>query len=568
MGSLVAGRYEVDSLLAQGGYGRVFLAHHAQLRSKVALKLLRPVMAESPAVRRRFLREARVVAGMDHPNIVTIHDLGELPDGQLFLAMEYIEGAPLSELLAARALSAPRALDILRQCARGLDYAHRRGVVHRDFKPANAMVSSLDAEHDFVRLIDFGIVKRYQEADDDPSSEHSDPLTGSHAIVGTPAYMAPEQIRREHIGPPADQFALAVVAFEALTGRRPFVGRSPVEVLSSRLSGPPARLGALLSGGPASEALNAVFRRALAVDPAERFSSCGAFVEAAERALRATDAPLEVASEPADPTPPPAQPTLGLSDVLVPADAALHAPSTLEEIGTLSWTPERSRLRSVWAIGALAATAIAVWWAWPSGSPAPEEPAPIPPSSAPAPASIPALPEAPKTSLDASKTLADALAPARERALEPERVPPTAALPPPAPKSAPRPVMALDPAWASRRASETAIEVVEPAVANPDFATPAPTPSAARPMPVSAARPTAWLTLVPRPAAEVWINGRRFGDEGVRQQPFPAGVVRVEVRAAGGKVHRYKLRAEPSRHYSLGVNVASGTWKLDERRAP
>lgn len=296
MGRVIAGRYCIESLIAEGGFGQVFVAEHTQLGSRVALKLLRAVHAESGEVRGRFLREARVVAEMNHPHIVRIHDLGEHGNGELYLAMEYLDGDPLSGLMRRGELTETRLVDILGQAATALDFAHRRGVVHRDVKPPNIMVVPLDDApdgrgRDYVKLIDFGILKRYEtehtpaggRLDVEPTEQRVH--TATAMVVGTPTYMAPEQVRRQAITGAADQFALAIIAYEVLTGRRPYRGQSAMEVMTARLQGPPPPIRELASGRPPPVGVNHVLRRAMALEPGDRFRTASEFVSALGEAL-------------------------------------------------------------------------------------------------------------------------------------------------------------------------------------------------------------------------------------------------------------------------------------------
>jgi serine/threonine-protein kinase len=284
IGAVVAGRYEVETVVASGGFATVYVARHLGLRCSVALKVLKPEISGNPKIRKRFLREARVVTALAHPNIVIHHDLGEEPDGRLFLAMEYIDGRSLSNAAREAPLSPARALRVLEQIAHALDFAHARGVLHRDLKPSNVMLVEWAGDPDHAKLIDFGILKHFDELrriDDGLTTT----LTEPRGVIGTPEYMAPEQIRGQPLGPATDQYGLAVVAYELLAGRRPFRAATRVETISAQLRDTPPTIARLACGVAPPPGLDSVLGRALAKAPAARFASCHTFVEALREVL-------------------------------------------------------------------------------------------------------------------------------------------------------------------------------------------------------------------------------------------------------------------------------------------
>jgi ABC-type branched-subunit amino acid transport system substrate-binding protein/DNA-binding beta-propeller fold protein YncE len=261
-GSTFAG-YRVESLLGRGGMGVVYRATDLSLDRPVALKLIAPELAEDKRFRERFLREPRLAAALDHPHVVPIHEAGE-HDGQLYLAMRFVEGSDLKSIVEREGKLAPeRALALLAQIADALDAAHRRGLVHRDVKPANVLV---DADG-HAYLTDFGISKQLGGASTD---------TGQ--MVGTLDYLAPEQIRGERVDGRADCYALACVLYECLAGEPPFRRETEAETLWAHMHDPSPRLSA-------EPWLDPVLAQALAKDPAERYSTCGDLLAAASSAL-------------------------------------------------------------------------------------------------------------------------------------------------------------------------------------------------------------------------------------------------------------------------------------------
>jgi ABC-type branched-subunit amino acid transport system substrate-binding protein/outer membrane protein assembly factor BamB len=261
-GKLFAG-YRVDSLVGRGGMGVVYLARDESLERPVALKLIAPELLQDEEFRARFLREPKLAASLDHPNVIPIYEAGE-HDGQLYLAMRYVKGTDLRNTLERDGkLSPERTIEILSQVAGALDAAHERGLVHRDVKPANVLLD--EAGHPY--LTDFGITK---EAGGDPAD------TGQ--TLGTLDYLAPEQIRGEQVDGRTDGYALACVLYECLSGTPPFRQRTEAETLWAHMQGEPAPL----RGRPE---LNRVLETALAKEKHERYASCSAFVEAAAEAL-------------------------------------------------------------------------------------------------------------------------------------------------------------------------------------------------------------------------------------------------------------------------------------------
>jgi YVTN family beta-propeller protein len=269
-GDVVAG-YEIEELIGRGGMGEIYRARDPRLERRVALKLLVPRYSDDDAFRERLLRESRLAASLDHPNVVPIYEAGETDD-RLFIAMRYVEGTDLGALLRSGGpLEPARALAIAEQVGDALDAAHARGLVHRDVKPSNILLDHQDGrEH--VYLADFGLTQSVATVD----------MTDGH-LVGTVDYVAPEQIRGDDADGSADVYGLGGVLLEALTGTVPFAGVSDVAVIYAHLEEPPPRASERRDALP--EALDEVLARAMAKDPRERQDTCRTLVEEAREAL-------------------------------------------------------------------------------------------------------------------------------------------------------------------------------------------------------------------------------------------------------------------------------------------
>jgi serine/threonine-protein kinase len=267
------GRYEILEEIGRGAMGVVYRARDPNIGRLLAIKTIRmaelsdPV--ESARLRERLRREAHSAGILSHPGIVVVYDVGQ--EGELaFIAMELVPGRSLESLLAhGPPLSRETILSILRQTAAALDYAHRKGIVHRDIKPANLLIS----EDGVVKITDFGVAK----------ISSSQQLTIAGTVLGTPNYMSPEQVQGKPVDGRADQFALAVIAYELLTGKKPFTGETLTTVLYKIVAEPPPPPHEINPSLPWPVSL--VLNRALAKDPEERYPTCTEFVEALERAL-------------------------------------------------------------------------------------------------------------------------------------------------------------------------------------------------------------------------------------------------------------------------------------------
>jgi eukaryotic-like serine/threonine-protein kinase len=272
MSDLFADRYRLDRRLGVGGMSTVQLAFDTRLERNVAVKLLAEHLADDSSFVSRFRREALAAARLVHPNVVQVFDFG-LDDEthRNFIVMEYVDGHSCAELLRDRGTLPPdEAVEILAQSCRGLEYAHRHGVVHRDVKPGN-LLRSRDG---MVKLADFGIAKAAEQSD----------ITKVGSVLGTAAYLAPEQARGEPAGPASDMYALGVVAYQLLAGRLPYDAASLTDLARLQESGPPPRLDEVTSD--VSPALSAAVARALHRDPEQRYVDAGEMETALRDGLR------------------------------------------------------------------------------------------------------------------------------------------------------------------------------------------------------------------------------------------------------------------------------------------
>lgn len=247
------GGYRVERLLGSGGMGVVYEAVQTSLDRRVALKILKPELARDPAFLDRFRREGRLQAVIEHPNVLSVYEVGEAEDHGLFIAMRLVDGPTLADLLKAGELDAGRTLRLLEQVGEAVDFAHEAGLVHRDVKPQNILVG----ENDVAFLADFGL-----------SRIGTDPASRSRPTVGTVAYVAPEIIGGEAPGPASDRYAFAATLFHCLTGDVVFPRGSEAAVLFAHAGEPPPRISARRPELPAS--LDSIFEEALAKDPARR----------------------------------------------------------------------------------------------------------------------------------------------------------------------------------------------------------------------------------------------------------------------------------------------------------
>lgn len=285
--------YSIGEVIGQGGMGAVYEGTHRTLGRKVAIKLLRADMTD-PTLRqihaKRLLREAQLLASLSHPNIVTVFDTGVWKGEQIFLVMELVDGSTVRAWQNQSARSWQEILGVYLQAASGLEAAHAAGIVHRDIKPENLLIGR-DGR---VRVTDFGLARGQEAPDAAPSQRapraHRSVLTLTGDVLGTPAYMAPEQHLGAYAGPPADQFSLCVALWEALCGERPFAGSTRSALAAEVCAG---RLRAVPAGVSAPPSLLETLRRGLRPSPQERWPSMNAFI-AALRGATESKAPRRV----------------------------------------------------------------------------------------------------------------------------------------------------------------------------------------------------------------------------------------------------------------------------------
>ena len=269
-GSLIGrsvGHYSIEKQIGSGGMGEVYLAEDARLGRKVALKLLAPALVGDSEPRTRFLREARLASALDHPNICAVHEVGEA-DGRLFIAMQYVGGETLRRIINGRPLRLDSLLSISLQVADALADAHEAGIIHRDVKPGNIIVTPKGQ----AKVLDFGLAKLLEKTEGEAETH----LTLTGAVMGTPAAMSPEQAMGQRVDHCSDIFSFGVVLYEMATGQIPFKGKSRADVISALLTQPHTAASELNEEIPAR--LSAVIDRALAKEPAERYQSMGEMI--------------------------------------------------------------------------------------------------------------------------------------------------------------------------------------------------------------------------------------------------------------------------------------------------
>ena len=277
VGTVIADRYRIESRIGEGGMGQVYLGEHVRMRRKSAIKIMRPALVHEPEALQRFTREAENASQLSHSNIASIFDFGETSDGVVYLAMEYVDGGSLADLLAREALHPEVAADIVGQAADGLQAAHDMSMLHRDIKPDNIMLGRRADGTYLVKLVDFGIARTYGSAEQK--------VTRTGFAVGTPQYMSPEQLAGEALDARSDQYSLALVAFFALTGKQAFPAESTKESLILRLTSRPQSLQDARVDIEWPESLQEVFNKALSPEPGDRFDTVLAFAEGLSRAI-------------------------------------------------------------------------------------------------------------------------------------------------------------------------------------------------------------------------------------------------------------------------------------------
>jgi serine/threonine-protein kinase len=290
VGKVLSERYRIEAVLGEGGMGAVYLAEHVLMHKRLAVKVLHPEMTRMPEIVARFEREAMAAAHIEHPNVAAATDFGKLEDGAFFLVLEYVEGTNLRDLIAKGPLGVERALHIAYQIGSALARAHALGIVHRDLKPENVMLVERDGDPNFVKVLDFGIAKvpvgELARSETPPQSGQV--LTQLGMVYGTPEYMAPEQALGQEVDARADLYALGVILFEMLTGVRPFEAESKVTLLGMKVTSDPPTMVSKNAQVRVPEAVEAMVRRLLDKEAAQRFQEARQVLDAIDGCRMAT----------------------------------------------------------------------------------------------------------------------------------------------------------------------------------------------------------------------------------------------------------------------------------------
>jgi tRNA A-37 threonylcarbamoyl transferase component Bud32 len=327
VGSVLSGRYRIVSLLGEGAMGSVYLGEHLKIGRRDAIKVLRDNLATDREAIARFVRGTRNVSLIRHPNICTIYDYSDTEDGLQFVAMEYVSGETLRDLLLREgSLPLERAIAIAVQVGNALQAAHEAGIVHRDLKPANIMVTPGRRGDDEIKVVDFDIAKGPTEAEGEEVTRHG-------FVVGTPEYMSPEQLIGERLDGRSDVYSLALVLFRMITGELPFRGQGAQDLMVKRLTEEPMRLGDLLPDGAFPPTLDVAIARALSRNPADRQADAEEFAAEIARAIGG------------GPVPDPARREDGAraAPLVARRDAGTPLPATAVQDAARDATPDRRR---------------------------------------------------------------------------------------------------------------------------------------------------------------------------------------------------------------------------------
>jgi serine/threonine protein kinase len=285
LGSVIGGKYRVVNLLGEGGMGSVYLAEQklGTTMKKVAIKTLHKELSRDPKIQARFDREAGTVAELQHPNTIQVFDYGKTDDDQLYIVMEYVQGANVADVLEKGGAMPPaRAEAILRQVCGSLEEAHAHGIVHRDLKPENIVLTERAGTKDFVKVLDFGIAKRQSENDPNEAK-----LTQQGMVLGTPPYMSPEQFTGATIDARSDIYSLGVMAYEMLSGQLPFRANTAWEWATQHMQAQPIPLETQPHGRAVPAVFSAAISRAMSKSPNDRFPTVREFADAMSGAVQA-----------------------------------------------------------------------------------------------------------------------------------------------------------------------------------------------------------------------------------------------------------------------------------------
>jgi len=279
LGKVLDNRYQIESVLGHGGMGMVFLATQTAVKRQVALKTLHPSLASAPQFFERFRREAETASRLNHPNIITIFDFGRSQDGTCYFVMELVNGENLKQLVKGSGpLTLRRAVGIVEQAARGLGHAHQMGVVHRDIKPHNILISTVDGQ-DHVKILDFGLVKALEVEDEEQ-------LTSTGQVLGTPQYMPPEQAGGEVVDARSDLYSLGGVFYYTLTGGSPWGANTVRKALTAALTQSLPPVSTKRQGAAVPKGIEEFLRKALAKEKEDRHQSADELLDDLHAALR------------------------------------------------------------------------------------------------------------------------------------------------------------------------------------------------------------------------------------------------------------------------------------------
>ncbi len=349
VGQVVGARYHVRRVLGEGGMGVVYEAEQnmGSATRKVALKTLHAHLSRDPSVSQRFNRECGTIAQLEHPNTIKVYDFGATADGTLYIAMEFVAGQPLSKLIEeSKRLRPGHVLRIIRQIAGSLDEAHAQGVIHRDLKPDNVVITQRAGEKDVVKLLDFGIAARTESAD----ARHEQKLTQQGMVLGTPPYMSPEQFSGKPLDGRSDLYSLGVMTYEMLTGRLPFNADTPWQWATEHMTAQPIPFEATPEATEVPPSMRATVLRALSKAKEDRQSSAQQFADelAGDGTMTGTGPVLAVPAQTAAMSAPPslgapavgpAMPN-GMTPPIFPAGGSPILPTSASPVSGMAATPE------------------------------------------------------------------------------------------------------------------------------------------------------------------------------------------------------------------------------------
>ncbi len=327
IGSTVGGRYRVTALLGEGGMGRVYTAEQQMGTAvrRVAVKTLLQEFSRDGQVVARFMRECGTVVELEHANTIKFFDFGKTDQGDLYIAMEFVDGKPLADIIVKEGAMSPERVDhIMKQICGSLNEAHEKGIVHRDLKPENVVLTEKAGESDFVKVLDFGIAKRKESAD----TAREQKLTQQGMVLGTPPYMSPEQFTGAAIDRRSDIYSLGVMAYEMLTGRLPFNANTPWEWATQHMTVQPSPFEKVVTGAMAARIptpMKDAILRALAKKPEDRQATAKEFYRELNAAAIASGArvnPVDPAAESAHARPGATQ----IGEPFLPPDAGMPGP--------------------------------------------------------------------------------------------------------------------------------------------------------------------------------------------------------------------------------------------------